>query len=164
MKPQQGWKICLSDLAYGPEEEQAVLEVLRSRWLTMGPRVERFEHEIAEFVGVEHAVHVSSCTSALYLILAALDIGPGDEVLVPSLTFVATANVVLNRGATPVFCDIVSPDLPMIDPKEVAANLSPATRAVKTVENAGYPSEYDQLADPIADTEPTHSRIHNDLI
>ena len=146
MNPQKEWKICLSDLVYGEEEEQAVLEVLRSRWLTMGPRTEAFEEKLAEVIGAEFAVSVSSCTAGLYMLLAALDIGPGDEVLVPALTFVATVNVVLNRGATPIFCDIVAPDLPLIDPEEIAAKMSPATRAVFTMDYAGYPCDYDSIS------------------
>ena len=112
MPPQQEWKICLSDLVYGEEEERAVLEVLRSQWLTVGPRTAEFEEKVAQFVGARFAVCLSSCTAGLHLALQALDIGPGDEVLVPSLTFVATVNVILNRGAVPIFCDIVAPELP----------------------------------------------------
>lgn len=162
MMPQDKWKICLSDLAYDEREEQAVLDVIRSRWLTMGPRTEQYERKIAEMVGVEYAVAVSSCTAGLYLLLAALDIGPGDEVLVPSLTFVATANVIVRRGATPVFCDIVAPELPLMDPNEIARNLSPATRAVLTVDYAGYPCDYDAIAVALADFEASSctSMIH----
>lgn len=157
MMPQDKWKICLSDLAYGEEEEKAVVDVLRSRWLTMGPRTAEFEKKVADLVGVEYAVCVSSCTAGLYLLLAALDIGPGDEVLVPSLTFVATSNVIVSRGATPIFCDIVSPELPLIDPQEVARNLSPATRAIFTVDYAGYPCNYDAIGNVIADFEANQS-------
>lgn len=169
MLPQDKWKICLSDLYYDEREEEAVLEVVRSRWLTMGARTEAFERQVADMVGAEYAVALSSCTAGLYLLLAALEIGPGDEVLVPSLTFVATVNVVLNRGATPVFCDIVSPELPLIDPEEIRRNLSPRTRAVYTMDYAGYPCDYEAIAEAIVDYEagrtparmPTaHSNIH----
>ncbi len=151
MSSRQEWKISLSELAYGKEEEDAVLEVLRSRWLTMGPKVAEFERRVAEMVGAEFAVGLSSCTAGLYLLLAALDIGPGDEVLVPSMTFVATVNVIVNRGATPVFCDIVSPELPLIDRHEIARNLGPATKAVMPMDYAGYPCDYDGIAIAIAD-------------
>lgn len=147
------WKIALSDLVYGKEEEDAVLEVLRSRWLTMGPRTAEFERRVADMVGVEYAVCVSSCTAALYLMLAALDIGPGDEVIVPSMSFVATVNVVVNRGATPVFCDITSMREPLIDPDEIRRALSPSTRAVVTMDYAGYPCDYDAIFDVISDYE-----------
>lgn len=160
MSPNPDWKIYLSDLTYDQREVDAVLDVLRSGWLTMGPRTEAFEARVAELVGAKYAVCLSSCTAALHLLLAAHDIGPGDEVLVPSLTFVATVNVILNRGAIPVFCDIVSPELPLIDPREIAARLSPATKAILTVDYAGYPCDYDAIANIIADytanTPPRH--------
>ncbi|MBI1783986.1 DegT/DnrJ/EryC1/StrS family aminotransferase [Candidatus Sumerlaeota bacterium] len=153
MTSQPEWKIPLTELAYGKEEEDAVLDVLRSRWLTMGPRTQAFEKRVAELAGTDYAVSLSSCTAGLYLMLAALDIGPGDEVLVPSLTFVATVNVIVNRGATPVFCDVISPELPLMDPREIARNLSPLTRAVLTVDYAGYPCDYDAIMAAIDDYE-----------
>ena len=87
--------IPLADLDYGPEEEAAVQQVLRGRWLTMGAVTKEFETRFAEFLGVKHAIAVSNATVALHLACLALDIGPGDEVIVPSLTFVATSNAVL---------------------------------------------------------------------
>lgn len=153
------WKIFLSDLTYDEEEEQAVLEVIRSRWLTMGPRTEAFEKRVAEYVGCEHAICLSSCTAGLYLLLKTLDVGPGDEVLVPSLTFVATVNVIVNIGAVPIFCDIVSPELPLIDPEEIRNKLSPATRAVYTMDYAGYPCDYDSISDIISEYETSTSNL-----
>lgn len=152
-QPIRQWKISLSDLAYGKEEEDAVLEVMRSRWLTMGPKTEEFEKAIATMIGVEHAVMVSSCTAGLHLLLATLGIGPGDEVIVPALTFVATASSVLNCGATPVFADIISPELPLMDPQDVKRNMNASTRAVLTVDYAGYPCDYDAMQVVIADFE-----------
>jgi len=99
----------LSDVDMGEEEAQAVAEVVRSKWLSAGPRTAEFEQAFAEAMGARHAVALSSCTAALHLALAALDVGPGDEVLLPSYTFVATANAVLYQGATPVFVDICGP-------------------------------------------------------
>jgi dTDP-4-amino-4,6-dideoxygalactose transaminase len=90
----------------GPQEERAVCEVLRTRWLVQGPRVAAFEESVRRFAGVKHAVALSSCTSALYLCLRAAGIGPEDDVIVPAFTFVATANSVVHAGAEPVFSDI----------------------------------------------------------
>lgn len=153
MDPGREWRIPLNDLFFGEEEERAVVETIRSRWLTMGPRVAEFEAAVAEACGVRFAVCVTSCTAGLHLLMAALDVGPGDEVLVPSMTFVATVNVVVNSGATPVFCDVVSPELPLIDPAEISRNLSPASKAVIAMDYAGYPCDYDAIAVAIADFE-----------
>src|SRR3981189_3936001 len=86
--------------SFGLQEEEAVLEVLRSGWVTQGPRVAEFERKFAEYVGAAHAVAVSSCTTALHLAFLAADVKPGDEVLCPSLSFIATANAIVYAGAT----------------------------------------------------------------
>ena len=122
-------------------EAEAVAEVVRSGWLTMGPRTADFEEAFAQRVGTRHAVMASSCTAALHLAFAALDIGPGDEVIVPSLTFVATANAVAYTGATPVFGDIVSLDRPVLDPEAVAALIGPRTRAICAMHYGGWMGE-----------------------
>lgn len=131
----------LSAPSFDEAEAQAVADVVRSGWLTMGPRTAQFEGEFAAFVGSGNAVMASSCTAALHLAFAALDLGPGDEVVVPSLTFVATANAVAYTGATPVFADIVSDRTPLIDPEAVRALIGPRTRAVCAVHYAGYVAE-----------------------
>src|ERR1700738_2109608 len=105
----------------GEQEKAALSEVIDSGWITMGDRVRAFEHAFAEMHNATDAVAVSSCTAALHLILEALGIGPGDEVLVPSLSFVATANCVLYAGATPVFVDIEALDWPLISRADAAA-------------------------------------------
>ena len=122
-------------------EVEAVAEVVRSAWLTMGPRTAQFEEAFAELCGVKHAVMVSSCTAALHLAFAALDIGPGDEVIVPSLTFVATANAVAYTGATPVFADILSMERPVLDPEAVRALIGPRTKAICAMHYGGWMGE-----------------------
>jgi perosamine synthetase len=122
----------------------AVFEVLRSAWLTTGPKVAEFEEAVAAFVGAPFAVAVSSGTAALHAAMFAAGIGPGDEVIVPPLTFVATANAVVYLGATPVFAD-VDPDTLLLDPKAAAARITPRTRAIIGVDYAGQPCDYDAL-------------------
>jgi perosamine synthetase len=126
------------------EDVKAVAEVLRSDWLTTGPAVERFERAIADFTGARHAVAVSSGTAALHAAVQALDIGPGDEVIVPPMTFVATANAVVFQGGTPVFAD-VDPGTLLLDPAEVERTITPRTKAVIAVDYAGQPCDYDRL-------------------
>jgi dTDP-4-amino-4,6-dideoxygalactose transaminase len=143
--------IPLAAPSFDEREARAVAEVIEAAWLTMGPRTERFETAFAEMTGTAHAVMVSSATAALHLTFLALGVGPGDEVIVPSLTFVATANAVAYTGALPVFADIVSPDLPVIDPDHVRSLTGPRTAAVCAVHYAGYLAPMDALAELAAD-------------
>jgi perosamine synthetase len=122
----------------------AVAEVLRGDWLTTGPKVAEFERAVAHFTGAAEAVAVNSGTAALHCAMAALNAGPGDEVIVPAITFAATANCVAYRGGTPVFAD-VNPDTLLIDPASVEAWLTPRTKAVIAVDYAGQPCDYDVL-------------------
>ncbi|MGD9526934.1 DegT/DnrJ/EryC1/StrS family aminotransferase [Pseudonocardia sp.] len=122
----------------GEPEKAALAEVIDSGWLTMGERVRRFEREFATLHGVEDAVAVGSATAALLLALAAHDIGPGDEVLVPSMSFVATASVVYHVGATPVFVDVEAPDRPHLSLADARARLTARTRAVIVMHFGGY--------------------------
>jgi dTDP-4-amino-4,6-dideoxygalactose transaminase len=141
----------------GEEEIQEVVDSLRSGWITTGPKVKRFEAQFAEYVGVRHAIAVSSCTAALHVALTALGIGPGDEVIVPTLTFCATANVVLHLGATPVIVDV---DQSMqISIAEVQRNITPRTRAIVPVHYAGQACD---LAELLALAERHHLPLVED--
>src|SRR5215218_5546934 len=123
------WSVPLSDLAVDEEILEAVSEAVGSGWWSTGPRVAEFEAAFAGFVGARHAVAVSSGTAALHLSLLACGCGPGDEVVLPSLNFVAAANVVRHTGATPVFCDIAGRhDLTLdlnLNPADVEAAAGP---------------------------------------
>ncbi len=135
------WKIPLSDIMMDDDEIDAVRDVLRSGWLSMGPVTEEFETAFARYLGVKHAFAVSNGTAALHIAHAVLGIGRGDEVITPSLTFVATANSVLYCGARPVFADIVGVDDLNISWEEIAAKVSPRTRAITVVHYGGYPCD-----------------------
>ena len=122
----------------------AVTEVLRSDWLTTGPKIGEFEERFREFVGAKEAVAVSSGTAALHAAMHAIGVGPNDEVIVPAMTFVATANCIAFQGGTPVFVDVTSENL-LIDPEEVEAKLTSRTKAIIAVDYAGHPCEYETL-------------------
>jgi dTDP-4-amino-4,6-dideoxygalactose transaminase len=128
----------------GDDEWQATREPLTTGWLTQGPKVAQFEKNFGELHHVKHALATTSCTTGLHLILAAMGIGPGDEVIVPSFTWVATANVVLYCGATPVLVD-VDRDTYNIDPADVARKLGPRTKAVIAVHLFGLCADMDAL-------------------
>ena len=122
----------------------AVVAVLRSNWLTTGPKVDEFEQVFAETVGAREAVAVSSGTAALHAAMYAIGIKPGDEVIVPAMTFVATANCVVYQGGVPVFTD-VDPDTLLLDPIQVETKITPRTKAIIAVDYAGQPCDYDAL-------------------
>jgi dTDP-4-amino-4,6-dideoxygalactose transaminase len=138
-------EIPLFDLRLDPEDIEAVLDVLRSGWLTMGPRTAEFESAFARHLGVRHTVAVSSCTAALHLAYLAAGVGPGDEVIVPAMTFAATAAAALYCGATPVFADILGPHDLSLDPEDVERRITDRTRAVTVVHFAGYPAPVERL-------------------
>jgi dTDP-4-amino-4,6-dideoxygalactose transaminase len=125
---------------------ERVAETIRGGWLSTGPLTHEFEEQFAEFVGAEHAVAVNSCTAALHVTLAALDIGPGDEVIVPTWTFGATAAVVIHLGATPVLVDVDRASL-NIQPQLVETAITERTKAVIPVHFAGHPAPMDPLLD-----------------
>ncbi len=149
--------IAISLPSTGEEEWNAVREPLMTGWLTQGPKVAAFEKVFAERHQVKHALATTSCTTGLHLILAAMGIGPGDEVLVPAFTWVATANVVLYCGATPVFVD-VDPITYNIDIADVARKLTPETKAVIVVHLFGLCEDMDALRAQI----PPHVKIVED--
>jgi dTDP-4-amino-4,6-dideoxygalactose transaminase len=141
------WKIPFFDSDIGKEEIAEVVKVMESRWLTMGDLTRQFETQFSEFIGCKHAFVVSNGTTALHLANVALNIGPGDEVLVPSLTFVATANSILYCGATPVFVDITSENDFNISPDDIEKKISQKTKAIMVVHYAGYPCDMSRIMD-----------------
>ena len=134
------WTVALADVKVPEEDVQAVLDCIENGWLTMGPRIERFERAFAEYVGAPHAAAVSSGTAALHLALLAAGVGEGDEVIVPGLPFVATAAAVRYVGAEPVLCDVLGVDDFSIDPDRAAALIGPRTKGVAAVHVMGYPA------------------------
>jgi perosamine synthetase len=138
-------------LPYGRQEIadpdiKAVVEALVSGWLTTGPRVAEFEQAFAKHCGAVHGVAVNSGTAALHAAMRALRLHTGDEVIVPAITFAASANAAVYEGATPVFAD-VEPDTLLIDPASVRAHIGPRTKAIVAVDYAGQPADYDALKD-----------------
>ncbi len=144
------WRVPLADVVVDDELVDAALETLRSGWWSMGPRVEEFEREFASFCGAEHAVAVANGSAALHLALLAVGCGEGDEVIVPSLNFVAAANSIAHTGADPVFCDIAGPEELNLDPDDVEAAVGPKTRAIVVLHYGGFPCDMDAVGE-IAD-------------
>ncbi|MEP0805746.1 MAG: DegT/DnrJ/EryC1/StrS family aminotransferase [Chloroflexota bacterium] len=135
------WRVPLSDIDFGDEEEEAVQQVVKSRWLTMGAVTREFEEEFAAYAGARHAIAVTNATAALHLACVAAGLGPGDEAVLPSLTFVATANAVRYAGAVPVFADIQGENDLNISPQAIEACITPRTRAILVVHYGGYPCD-----------------------
>src|SRR3954447_7968639 len=139
------WSVPLADVVVDEADIAAVADVYRSGWLSMGPRTAELEQAFAAFTGANHALAVSNGTSALHLICLAAGLGPGDEVVVPSLTFVATVNAVAYTGATPVFADVVSLTEPWLSAAAVERAITPRTRAVMTMSYGGHAGETEAL-------------------
>ena len=136
----------------GKEELAALAEIFDTGWVGLGPRTAEFEERFAAYIGTKHAVGVNSCTAALHLALMVFDIGPGDEVIVPSLTFVSTAHAVSYVGATPVFCDVEA-DTFCIDVEDMNRKITARTRAVIPVHLGGHPCDMDAIWDAIGERD-----------
>jgi dTDP-4-amino-4,6-dideoxygalactose transaminase len=139
------WRVPLSDLPISDELVAAVLDTVRSGWWSMGPRVTEFEVEFARFCGAREAIAVANGTAALHLALLAVGCGPGDEVVVSSLNFVAAANMITHTGAEPVFCDIVGPNDLNLDPADLERAIGPRTRAVVVMHYGGFACDMDAV-------------------
>jgi dTDP-4-amino-4,6-dideoxygalactose transaminase len=139
------WRIPLADVDFDQEELEAVESVLRSKWLTMGAVTQQFEHKFSEFTGIEHCVAVSSCTAGLHLAMVALGVGEGDEVIVPSLSFVATANAVQYTGATPVFADIGGVDDLDVSVESIESRITARTKAIVVMHYGGYACDMEAI-------------------
>ncbi len=140
-----GVRVPVADAEIGEPEVQAVADVLRSRWLTAGAVCARFEDEFRTLCGGAHVLAVANCTAALHMAYLALGVGPGDEVVVPTLTFVATANAARLAGAVPVFADCVGDDDFNVDPADIERRIGPRTRAIAVVHYGGYPCGMDEI-------------------
>jgi len=134
---------------FGPEEAEAARAAVEGGWVTQGPRVAAFEQAVADYCGAAHAVAVSNCTTALHLALLLHGVGPGDEVICPSMSFIATANSIRYTGATPIFAE-VDPRTYNLDPDAARAAITPRTKAILVVHQIGLPADLDRFQDVAA--------------
>lgn len=132
------YKIPLFDLNFSDEEGQAVLDTIKANWISSGPMCEQFERKFAEMLGAKYAITIANCTAALHLALDVLNIKDGDEVICPSLTFVASVNSIRYVNAIPIFCDVVSEEDLSIDPKKILELITEKTKAILVVHFAGF--------------------------
>jgi dTDP-4-amino-4,6-dideoxygalactose transaminase len=139
------YKIPLFDLNFDEAEERAVLEVLRSKWISTGPKTQEFEEKFSQMLGVKHAVALANCTVALHLAMILVGVEENDEVICPSLTFVATANAIRYVKATPVFADITSVENPTIDPNDIERKITPRTKAIVVMHYGGFACDMDRI-------------------
>ena len=144
------WKVPLADVLIPEEDIEVVAQTYRSGWLSMGPETEQFEAAFCDYTGAADAVAVTNGTAALHLMCAAAGLGPGDEVIVPSLTFVATVNAVAYTGARPVFAEIAALDSPWLASEAAEAAITERTAAILTMTYGGHPGEVQALAEVAA--------------
>ncbi len=137
-------KVPLTIPFFDKKEERAVIEVMQSGWHTMGPKVDKFEKIFAKYVGVKYAVALSNCTTALQLALMAIGVKPGHEVIVPSFTFIASANVISHVGATPIFVDVAR-DTYNLNVEDLEQKITKKTKAILTVDQIGLASDIDKI-------------------
>ena len=139
------YKIPLFNLNFDGKEAQAAADTINSGWISTGPKCEELEKMFVDMFHVNYAVSISNCTDALHLCCLVSGVGPGDEVICPSLTFAASANCIRYAGATPVFCDIEGPEHINIDPKEIEKKITDKTKAILVVHMAGFPCKMDEI-------------------
>jgi len=139
------YKIPLFDLNFDEKEEEAVIETLRSKWISTGPKTAELEGKFSEMLSCKYSLGLSNCTVALHLGLVLLGIKEGDEVITPSLTFVATVNSIRYVGATPVFCDIKELNDLTVDPDEIERLITPKTKAIIVMHYGGFPSDMQRV-------------------
>ena len=139
------YRIPLFNLNFDGKEAQAAYDTIQSGWISTGPKCEELEKMFVDMFHVNYAVSTSNCTDALHLCCLVSGVGPGDEVICPSLTFAASANCIRYAGATPVFCDIVGPEHINIDPKGIEKKITDKTKAILVVHMAGFPCKMDEI-------------------
>ena len=141
------YQIPLFNLNFDEKENKAVVDVLNSKWISSGPKTMELEKKFADMLGAKYALAVANCTAALHLAIIAAGIGPGDEVIVPSLSFVATINCIRYAGGTPVFCDVTSKNNLCIDPNEIEKRITNNTKAVIIMHYGGFACDLDSIMD-----------------
>ena len=139
------FKIPLFDLNFNDEEEKAVLEVLRSKWISTGPKVKAFEEKFSQMLKVKNSIALTNCTVSLHLALKLIGIKPNDEVICPSLTFVATVNAIRYLDAVPVFVDVTGYDNPTIDPDDILNKITSKTKAIMVMHYGGFACDMDAI-------------------
>ena len=141
------YKIPLFKLNFNHLEKEALIKTLDSKWISTGPQCALLEENFSVKINSKHAISMSSCTSALHLAFKALNIGEDDEVICPSLTFVASTNAILYVGAKPIFCDVIGNEDLNIDPLEIEKLITPKTKAIIVVHFAGFPCKMAEITE-----------------